>query len=334
MRYIMKTECLTSKIIQFNHKIGLNIDTSDLKAISKVAIFLKADSDIETATNVLEWQEQNMDYWYERVESYCVTMFFLACFLVFFVVYLRTYENNILLILCLFAGIILGNLIVIYKKYKHYLEKKFNFKNRKDSFNLIKLTIKWNVPLEQLIKYKQGHCREYARTSVAILLNLDIDPYFIQVPSHVATSIKIGGVFYVIDQSLPLRQLDRWLSYNEVKECGIYKPSKDSASGKIEIEFVQKYTIDNICQNVQNIKNLEHDINNYFRLPLECNNKSKGVPVPIGNKAAFFYDEVTHLSVLRKAVIEIEKQFCNNISKVSYIKIEQLDKDLVAVVYW
>ncbi len=329
----MKTERITERIIQFNHKRELNIDTNDLEAIDDLTIFLKAESDIETATNVLEWQEQNMDYWYERVWSYVTMLLSIVGFVIFLVIYKVTLSKSVWGISCLFLGYFIGNLIMLFEKYKHGLKKRFNFKNHKDVYRLLKFTFKYTIPLEQIIKYKQGHCRDYTRLSAAILLNLYIQPYFVTIPSHVAAAIKVKGIFYIIDQSLPLRQLDRWMGDNEAKECRIYKPSKDTESGKVEIEFIEKYAIDKVCPSVANIEKLEHDINIYFRLSQKYNNISEGVPIHIGNKAAFFYDEVTHLSVMRKAIIEIEKQFCNNISKVSHIGIKQIGENLVAIVY-
>lgn len=362
-------------------KRQLNITDEDLNVSKKLSTILVNKTEIGTITNILEWQEQNINYWFERAESSILVHFALVAILlllsmlaiisttslqvillvviVIYSLFFVMYPSNFTLALIFLGivcellyffvthrinlppfylgcgyliGIILGIYMLLGLKYNH-MAKKIGFKyDIKVIVKMLILTFDIKLPIKSLLEYKSAICRDYAILSSAILMNLKMEPFFIVIPLHVATAIKLNGSFYMIDQRLPIKELDKWLKHNNQKNCRIYKPSFDIVSNKTKLDFVKRYTTKNENNTtIPNFEKLEHDINIHFGLSNKCENDS--TEIIIGNKAAFFYDEVTHLSIMRKAIIEIEKQFCSNLSNVSYIGIKKYDDDLVAVVY-
>ncbi len=99
-------------------------------------------------------------------------------------------------------------------------------------------------------------------------------------------------------------------------------------------ELLKKYTIEHRKESYPlNIEKLENDIMNYFDLSKK-ENCNTYIDLPIDNKALFFYDKVTHLSVVRMIIIKIEKLFCNNRSKISHVEIKENNNILIATVYY
>lgn len=345
MKIEIHTWILKTIILPFRIKL-MNIDYREIEKselLDNLSTCIKNGSEADTATNILEWQERNMDYWYERAEAWIVIVSSLLLALFFIVCKCSSGSAIFLLVFIFLVGCFLGNLFVVIMKYWHYIKKKYDSSNINDLVNLSKLTfIKLNIPIEQIIKCRQGHCREYARLSAAILLKLGIDPFFVLISGHVATAVKINKIFYVIDQSLPIKQLDKWLNCNNAKDCWLLKVTRDDICKEVNIELMYKHTasvtktinVPSIQQ--RNIERLQNDITDYFKLIKSSDGNICGIPckVPIGNKTAFFYDEIAHLSIVRLSVMEIEQKFCNNISKISGIKVEQMNEKLVAFVYY
>ena len=84
IRYIIKLIWkITPRIVE---KRQLNITKEDLKATEDLSLILKGRNDGQTITNILDWQEQNIDYWFERSESYIAV--YLAVIATLFLVYM------------------------------------------------------------------------------------------------------------------------------------------------------------------------------------------------------------------------------------------------------
>ena len=199
---------------------------------------------------------------------------------------------------------------------------------------MLKLTFEIKLPIKKLLDYKSAICRDYAILGSTLLINSKIKSYYVVIPLHAATAIKINDEFYVIDQRLPIRQLDKWLSSNNENVCRIYKTSFKENSEKADIEFVQKYNIkDSKKPYPVNIDKLENDVTSYFGLS-KNKNGDRYIDLDIGDKAPFFYNEVTHLSIVRMIITSIEKQFCSNVSKILYVEIKENNQNLIATVYY
>lgn len=381
IRYIIKLIWkITPRIVE---KRQLNITKEDLKATEDLSLILKGRNDGQTITNILDWQEQNIDYWFERSESYIAvylaviaTLFlvymlgiistpatfgiftflitiylillvrgsntaFLALILVLYIVeilyVLVTYGKNLPLFYIgfgFFIGVILSILVEKLLIYRHFTNKKSSSSRITYIIEMLKLTFEIKLPMKKLLDYKSAICRDYAILGSTLLINSKIKSYYVVIPLHAATAIKINDEFYVIDQRLPIRQLDKWLSSNNENVCRIYKTSFKENSEKADIEFVQKYNIkDSKKPYPVNIDKLENDVTSYFGLS-KNKNGDRYIDLDIGDKAPFFYNEVTHLSIVRMIITSIEKQFCSNVSKILYVEIKENNQNLIATVYY
>lgn len=381
IRYIIK--CIwkiTPKIVE---KRQLNITKEDLRATEDLSLILKGRNDGQTITNILDWQEQNIDYWFERSESniavylaviatlilvymlgvistpaiFGIFTFLIIIYLIFFVrgsntvvlaLILVIYCVEILYVLIasgknlpsfyigfgFFIGVILSILFEKLLIYRHFKSKKTSSSRIPYIIEMLKLTFEIKLPIKNLLDYKSAICRDYAILGSTLLINSKIEPYYIVIPLHAAAAAKINDEFYVIDQQLPIRQLDKWLSSNNENVCRIYKASFKDNSENADIEFVQKYNIrDSKEARPVNIEKLENDVNNYFDLS-KSDNEGRYIDLSIGNKVPFFYDALTHLSMVRMIITVIEKQFCDNISKISRVEVKEKNQNLIATVYY
>lgn len=381
IRYIIKLIWkITPRIVE---KRQLNITKEDLKATEDLSLILKGRNDGQTITNILDWQEQNIDYWFERSESYIAV--YLAVIATLFLVYMLgiistpatfgifTFLITIYLILLVrgsntaflalilvlyiveilyvlvtcgknlplfyigfgfFIGVILSILVEKLLIYRHFTNKKSSSSRITYIIEMLKLTFEIKLPIKKLLDYKSAICRDYAILGSTLLINSKIKSYYVVIPLHAATAIKINDEFYVIDQRLPIRQLDKWLSSNNENVCRIYKTSFKENSEKADIEFVQKYNIkDSKKPYPVNIDKLENDVTSYFGLS-KNKNGDRYIDLDIGDKAPFFYNEVTHLSIVRMIITSIEKQFCSNVSKILYVEIKENNQNLIATVYY
>lgn len=381
IRYIIKFIWkITPRIVE---KRQLNITKEDLRATEDLSLILKGRNDGQTITNILDWQEQNIEYWFERSESniavylaviatlilvymlgvistpaiFGIFTFLIIIYLIFFVrgsntvvlaLILVIYCVEILYVLItsgknlpsfyigfgFFIGVILSILFEKLLIYRHFKSKKTSSSRIAYIIEMLKLTFEVKLPIKNLLDYKSAICRDYAILGSTLLINSKIEPYYVVIPLHAAAAAKINDEFYVIDQRLPIRQLDKWLSSNNENVCRIYKASFKGNSENADIEFVQKYNIKDSKEACPvNIEKLENDVNNYFDLS-KSDNDDRYIDLSIGNKVPFFYDALTHLSMVRMIITVIEKQFCNNISKISRVEIKEKNQNLIATVYY
>ncbi|TGC09461.1 transglutaminase-like domain-containing protein [Methanolobus halotolerans] len=376
---------MRKSLIHFFDTHQLNVTNEDVIASKPYSSQLKGKNNIQTITNILEWQENNIEYWFERAESsmliYIATIYIAVSLLmffmlgmglnapqtliyfiasvfiitiiyllipnkivitVFFVLYaiaflyiLNSHGIKIPLIYFVFGGIIgiiIGALVEKFFIYAHYFHKKSLPSSLRRIFEMLELTLEIKLPLSKLLDYKTAICRDYAILSAVFLINSKTEPYYVLIRKHVATAVKINDYFYVIDQQLPLRQLDKWLADNKKSNCRLYKVHFKDDADKANVEFIQKYSRKNKKSCPPNIQKIEHDVNQHFTAKDgSCHESFK---IHINKKAVYFYDEVTHLSVVRMIIKEIEKQFCNNVSQISRVEIKEENEGLIVDVYY
>ncbi len=92
---------------------------------------------------------------------------------------------------------------------------------------------------EEVLKDKKGICSEYSMFIDAILLNENIIPYYIIIKyknkdiDHAVAAIKYNGTYYILDQHLPLVDLEHYIVSSYVcnnesfKEIDIYQIDKN-----------------------------------------------------------------------------------------------------------
>lgn len=342
----------------------INIQTfptiNDRECISKLNSRVRGENEVEKISNVLEWQDRNIDYWYERADLSTVTAFWFALLavdviigaLLFAVAILCTVIHitifsfiypTIILLFCIgvvFIGIIANNLVYAGVKSSHFIHKKTGKKSFKKALNLVRLTFGLRgLPLACILKYKIAMCSDYTKLTVAALFNLNFEPYVISINRHSATAVEIDEKYYVLDQQLPVKKLDKWLERNEIKEnrYDAYKVKENINSGNIELEYIELES-----DKISSSKNIIHHcdvekITADLRSTLKLTQKNDGKYTIIDQitleDASFFYDEVTHFSIVRLIKNKIDAEFCNNANKISNIEITENGNDLIVTIY-
>ncbi len=108
---------------------------------------------------------------------------------------------------------------------------------------LMDLTFQPGIPLREILRYRLAVCKDYAKLLASVLVNPypDREIYFLEIPGHVATAIKLEEKLYVLDQRLPIMSLDAWMRKWGVKRARkrLLKSSGDGFS----IEDVGEATV-------------------------------------------------------------------------------------------
>lgn len=215
------------------------IKNSEIKSL---ASRLKGESYEETLTNIVEWQDRNMEFWAERhpISTLLMYVYFriFAAFLIFtfgvlpivilvllilgintvlvilltqIVVWLFLNPWSYIAILTVITTTILATIILILHS------------NRKIPWKEVPRALKnilWpSISIQFLLKNNLGICRDYAKLTVCLLSNIypDEQIYFATAPSHVATGIMIKGNLYMLDQRLPILTMDKWRNYRKAR---------------------------------------------------------------------------------------------------------------------
>ena len=198
---------------------------------------LKGKSDKETLTNILEWQDKNIYFWTERWPlapwSLIISLGFLLIFCVAWAVFtvfhpitpviystadIYLIKNLVILTFGMFLSAFIGIvMLLIWNTHIFSLEDK---NKAATLFRFVWYSLQPSLPVEKVLKYKLGVCRDYAKLTACLLSNLyrRNKIYFAFSPGHVATGIKIKNKIYILDQHLPIWSLERWgSSYNKKK---------------------------------------------------------------------------------------------------------------------
>lgn len=374
------------------------IEDIENDGLKKLAKRLKGDSEKETLTNVLEWQDRNIQYWWERypfdlslkilipyssvlalaiilpfllllyelgsptfallLASLIVLFFFLFSFhnimlKVFYlflflpIIYLFTslalripiLAQTILPSTLIYAGC-LGAiaLIMVYLpfRYRIFLREKPIKEKISKFFEVVNNTFRLSLPVDKILEYKLAVCRDYAKLTASLLFNLfpDSELYFVKIPSHVVTGIKIKNKLYVFDKRLPISSVNRWLIVWKKKKATIYKSRLKDSGGKLtEVTFDKDEPILRELPEV-NTEKLTEEIAKMLGINQSSHKDGPDFEIPLSNYAVYYEDdEITKYSLIRAIKNRLESELCDCMDKISKIKISQNKKDLVVVVY-
>lgn len=198
---------------------------------------LKASSHRETLTNILEWQDRNMEFWTERhpistlLKYICLlfgaTLVVFSGGLLIIILLLITLNSEIaVLVLSIqvwfyqnvwwFVAIFVGSIVTILATMTAVLHfnRKFPWKK---ILRGLKNIFKPSISIDFLLENKLGVCRDYAKLTACLLSNIypNAELYFATAPDHVATGINIDNRLYMLDQRLPILTIDRWIDYRK-----------------------------------------------------------------------------------------------------------------------
>jgi len=175
--------------------------------IRELAKRLNATSDKEVLTNVLEWQDRNIVFWFERYPlSFAILVVAVLGVAIAFLV-----EDPLLILIaptlfkCL---IVLVSVFVTLSLIAIYMVHSYRKLPLKQLFNIFPFSVSINSILEN----KLCICRDYAKLTACLLFNIhpEMEIYFVHAPSHVATGMIVDKKLYILDKWLPVVTIDRW----------------------------------------------------------------------------------------------------------------------------
>jgi predicted transglutaminase-like protease len=179
-----------------------SLEERENSEIKELANRLKAASDTETLTNVLEWQDRNFAFWFERnplllaISSAVVVFLITSPFLIL----------NSPIVYGFFA--ILASVIVTLCLTAVYMIHSYRKLPVKQLFNIFSL----NVPIDTILANRLCLCRDYAKLTACLLFNVypEREVYFAHATNHVAAAAMVGEKLYVLDKHLPVTTIDKW----------------------------------------------------------------------------------------------------------------------------
>ena len=171
--------------------------------IIELANRLKADSKKETLTNIAEWQNNNVVYWFER---YPLSIILEA----FVIIFLGSLYSGFLLGLWLLwwlvaiLGAISATLLAMTILMTAYY--------RKISLRHLYNVFSFSNPINFLVEKKLAVCRDYTKLTACLLFNIypETEVYFVHASNHIATGIMVGENLYILDKYLPVATFDKW----------------------------------------------------------------------------------------------------------------------------
>lgn len=278
-------ESLKKRFVELKEKISKNKNLNniekqccpsfdDIKVATTINKKFRSQNFLETMSNILEWEDKNIHYWYERSDIHrakkiclygSIALFILITLSMIHVANILSSQNSmskdvkdllfgpILIIGILFGwwtGWELSSYVYSLYRNAHFIHKN-SIKKKKHTMELVKAAVKLNsiqsnssMCVEDILKYKTAICADYVKLNFAILVSLypDKNFYVTSIPNHVGCAFEFNNTFYVLDQNLPLKQIDSWLIYHNRKKANIYKLKTDIIN-KPSLEYFKKYIL-------------------------------------------------------------------------------------------
>lgn len=348
-------EVLASKIGRFFKGYWPTSDDIGKDKVKSLAKRLKAGSDEETLTNILEWQERNMEFWTERqpilpLLGYIFLIFlaalgiFSAAFLISIPLFiwlnikiLMWFAQTIWLFFIISIAMLAGSIITIFATMISILHsnRKFPWKEVPEGlWNIV-----WpNISMNFLLEKKLGVCRDYAKMTACLLSNIyqNKEVYFVRAPSHVAAGIYVENRLYMLDQRLPILTIDRWTDYREPKvsdRVEIFDPIKTTLrEGRPISSFLQ--TRDKSEPDTEDLAKKMTELLNIKQQP---NDKTillqKPIQIPWKNGAILYEEnEMVDYSLARLLETKISSELIRK-SQVTRIDMSSDGHDLTFLIY-
>jgi predicted transglutaminase-like protease len=293
--------------------------------IRELAYRLKADSKKETLTNISEWHNDNITYWYERYplsNILLVLIFISSCSLIlsctprfwwlwWLVAILGTATATLLAITIL--------MIINYRKI-----------SRKHFFDIFRDSISTDFLLDK----KLAVCRDYAKLAASLLFNIypETDIYFVHARAHVTIGIIVEKKPYILDKYLPLTTIDRW--HERWHKCRFSTKKVEKAKGTC----LESVPLDSLLLKTSQL-NLDTDtlgrVANKLERLLSVQNPTHGpkkgsLKLWEWKKGAILYedDEIVNYSLAQRLKTILSKEMID-INHVANITIDKKKDDLI-----
>lgn len=208
-------------------------------------------------------------------------------------------------------------------------------------------TFKLSLPIEKILKYRLSICRDYAKLTSALLLDIysKNEIYFVLIPKHVAVAIKLDNKVYVLDQKLPVLTLGKWaekwrdkLKRKKLK-VDLIRIFKEKEG--IRTEWLkQKYQVDDSNQIGKNLnfKEITYKIKKALKISKDKNINSKDcldIEIPLKNCTHLFQEDdvIVASSTIEAIKNKVEDEMVGRVKDICDIEIIQKDKDLILKIW-
>lgn len=331
-----------------------NSDEIENSRIKSLASTLKAGSYRETLTNILEWQERNIEFWTERHPMLTLFLYiwlifavigplFYAVFvyslllqivlnsqiavLVWFIQIAVWFIQNIWWLFAIFAGSALTILVTII--FILHSNRKFPWKKIP---RCLKNIIKPSISMNFLLENKLSVCRDYAKLTACLLSNIypNAEVYFASAPNHVATGINIENRLYMLDQRLPVLTIDRWNDYRKPRKSDKVKrfDHMKKTLGKVD----KKTFLQTKDKSELNTEKLAKTISELLNIKEQLDDKAISLEIPWKKGAILYEDnEIVNFSLARLLEMKISSELIR-INQIKRIEISRQKDDLTFLI--
>jgi len=326
--------------------------------IDSLASRLKAGSHGETLTNILEWQDRNIEFWTERhpistLLKY-ICLIFGAMLIVFsggllIIIFLLIVLNSEIAVLVLsiqvwfyqnlwwFVAIFVGSIVTILTAMIFVLHSNRKFPWKKIPRGLKNIFMS-SISMNFLLENKLGVCRDYAKLTACLLVNIypNAELYFASAPDHVATGINIENRLYMLDQRLPILTIDRWVDYRKHRKSDriekfdpikktLQKADKDAL---MQTENKSEPNTEKLAERLTELLNIQEQPDGK-KIALQ-----KSMPIPWKNGAILYEEnEMVDYSLARCLKTKISGELIR-INQITRIEISRQKDDLTILIHF
>jgi len=264
--------------------------------------------------------------------------FFISLFVVVMAALQMRIVPSHLLVFSVFTSLSLGgSLSVLY-----YLGKKYKIiKQSVPEFEIGDI-FALSLPLTKILSYRLAVCRDYAKLTMALLLNLYPNGklYFVEIPGHVAAAVKLDETIYVLDQHLPILSLKKWIQVWKNKlgkrklEPQLLMVKKNDG---IKIIKTEKFRDDrsqyeaNSTLSKMILAEITNKLKREFLVKKMSVKNFEEFQLPVVKKFRMFLedDEVIKYSLQRHVKMKIEDELCNRIQDMVDLDLQENNNGLI-----
>jgi predicted transglutaminase-like protease len=292
-------------------------------SIKELANRLNATSDKkEVLTNVLEWQDRNIVFWFER---YPLSLAIVSAILSLLVTSPFLLLNVPVVFWCF---IVLASVTVTLSSIAIYMIHSYRKLPLRQLFNIFPRSIS----IDSILENRLCACRDYAKLTACLLFNIypEMEIYFVHAPSHVATGMMVDKKLYILDKWLPVVTFDRW--HEKWHKHRFSKKTVERVKGTSLVSVPPPLSERNLSKlDTDRLARLENELKR--RLSIQSSTiDAEGVSLKIMHwkKGAILYedDEIVNYSLARRLKILISREMLD-VNQVINIKIDQKKDDLI-----
>jgi len=280
----------------------------------------------------------------KNILNFIFNLIFLFVFILTYVLLISTLIKTVslssgtflfIIVISLLLGAFISIIINLVMKYK-------NIKIAIPEFN-IHDTFKLSLPIEKILDYRLSICRDYAKLTSALLLNIcpKAEIFFVLIPKHVAVALKLEDKIYVLDQKLPILTLTSWtekwkdkLKKNKLK-LEFIKIFRDNTEIKTKWLKNQEYQNDSNSQKEEksNLNKITEELKRVLGVSKKSMSKSPcfDVEIPLRKGASLIESEdaIVQFSIIEALKNKIEDEIVGKISSICGLELIKKDKDLI-----